>query len=129
VTARRYRTEIAGVLRVGLEFDSEAELEDFLAARGIVLVLAESAGAAAPQICAESEPRHMGRPSHDDLIAQAIDELGEQLEERDSIAAQARLVRDHLTGDDRPALRTIEIWLSTYRRPGTRKFPRKLTVG
>jgi len=136
VTARRYRTEIAGVVRVGLEFDSEAELEDFLGARGIVLVLAESAGAAAPQICAESEPRSKGRRPYDVLIAQAIEELGDALDSVDSIAAQARLVRAELertwpADDDRlvPKPRTIEIFLAAYRRPTRGHFRGNSTAG
>ena len=121
MTGRIFRTSVNGGLRVGLEFDSDAEFEEFLGARGVVIV--ESAGAAPPP-AAEPESRSAGRPSDRELIAQAIDELGDELDSTDSIAAQARLVRDMLAltwpaDNERqvPAPRTIEIFLTAYRRP------------
>ncbi|HEX3948219.1 MAG TPA: hypothetical protein VHW95_00045 [Steroidobacteraceae bacterium] len=115
--ARLYRTEIAGIVRVGIECDSEAELEDFLGSKGIVLL---QAAVPQPQPEALSTERR-GRPSRDEEIAAAIDALDDELDRCGSIKAQARAVREYLKNlqpdDDPPGLSTIEIYVSTYRKP------------
>jgi hypothetical protein len=120
---RRYRTEIAGIVRVVLEFDNEAELEEFLGSKGIVLL-----EALAPVTHAqpdEASPRERrGRPSRDEEIAAAIDALDEELNRCGSIKAQARAVRAYLEAQDSegeppPGLSTIETYISVYRKPLT----------
>lgn len=127
--ARVFRTEIAGGYRVGLEFDSEAEFQAFLGAKGMVLVLAPASLIPAPPVQDAAEPAaappaaRRGRRSRDEEIAAAIDALGDTLEDCASVAAQARAVRTFLEEqrqpDDEPApgLSTIETFIAVYRRP------------
>jgi hypothetical protein len=132
LSARVFRTEIGGGVRAGIEFDSVEELEAFLAARGVVLVEGPSAASlpASPSCELEGAVRP-GRPSFDTLIASVIDELGEELDRCGSLAAQARLVLERIEAQRRPEdppaprPRTVEIFIAAYRRPGTRKLPRK----
>jgi hypothetical protein len=116
MTARRFRTEINGDVRVGLEFPSEQELEEFLCARGIVLV---DVGGAPPPTGSAGQPKAPGRPSLHRVIAQAIEDLGERLDACGSVAAQARIVREHLKATmppnaSLPSVRTIRVFFTLH---------------
>ena len=113
MAAHRFRFEMGGSIVYGLAFDSEEALEAFLGARGVVLVDGrEQQPRGEPQ-------RRRGRPSFDELLAGAIDALGVELDRTDSLAAQARLVREHIeaTGEQPPSQRKVETFLAVYRRP------------
>jgi hypothetical protein len=122
MTARRFRTEIAGVVRVGLEFNSEAELEEFLAGRG----LAAEPDTTRPLEAAEPQ---RGRPSFDTAIAQAVEALGAELDACRGPAERARCVLRHLTNTCDPASlprrRTVEAFLAKHWQPVRKKERKK----
>jgi hypothetical protein len=96
---RLFTLTIAGETCHGLAWDSEEARDEFLAARGIVLV-AESSPAEPPPPPDEPEPV-IGRPSKSTIIAAAIDELGDdRLGACDSVADQVRVIRAHLQPAD-----------------------------
>ena len=124
MTARCFKLEIAGEAWYGVAFQTEAERETFLGVRGIVLV--DQLPGPRPPADDATERDTGGRPSSSSSIERAVEELGPQLEEFSSIAAKARLVRDHM-GAAAPAQRTVETFLSAYLRPTTQKpLPQKL---
>src|SRR5690242_19636402 len=100
MTARRFRLEMAGVTAHGLAFDSEQELDDFLAARSITIaepfVTRPAIVSTAPPLAIESSPRPRGRPSVNAVIAEAVRALGQRLASSKSDAARARLVQQHI---------------------------------
>jgi hypothetical protein len=120
-----FNLEIAGEIVPGLILTG-AEYEQYRRDRGLEIARPT------PPAPAASAARGPGRPSLDEAIAATIDELADELDRLPSVAAQARAVREALEkswdGDKAlPALRTIEIFIGTYRNPtDTRKFPRKL---
>jgi hypothetical protein len=122
--ARRYRTEINGGVRVVLEFDSDADLDEFLGSRGIVLIQAQTP---ATPIEAGHEPRR-GRPSFGAVIAAAVTALEAQLAGSDSLSERARLVLRHLAqshaAEDLPTVSTVRAFLAE-RRPVAEKSANK----
>jgi hypothetical protein len=135
-----YRKEIAGEVRVGLEFVGElVVLEKFLASKGIVLVYAYAPAPAPRPETAEPQTLTIdrrGRPSRDEEIAAAIDALDDELDRCGSIKAQARAVRTYLEKQDPdrepPGLSTVETYISVYRkprRPGALKIAKKYSGG
>jgi hypothetical protein len=123
MTTRFFTLTIAGETCYGLAWDSEAARDEFLAARGIVLV--DSAPPTAPSATPPEEVRPPGRPSLNGIIAAAIEELGDQLSADDSNAAQARVVREHLLEtlppDDVPTDRTVRNYLKLNPIPRRRR--------
>ena len=116
--AKIFRTEIAGQIRVGIECDSQAEFDEFLGRRGIVVL--ESRTSQAVPVESEAAPR--GRPSRDAEISAAIDALATELDDCGSVKAQARLVHQYLetqglNGEPPPAFSTVENFLAVYRKP------------
>jgi hypothetical protein len=121
MAVRRYRTEIYGEVRVGLEFDSDAELEAFLIGRSPI---ANHATRPAPKLDDEQEVRPVGRPSFRDVIDAAIDALGASaLDARLPLRARARLVAKQIakagSADEVPAPRTIEYRIAARSRTPT----------
>ena len=99
MAARRFTQTIGGETYHGLLFNTEQEMEEFLGARGIVLLLGDHAApsvTSATSAPTSDEPRAPGRPSLDAIIGQAIEALGRRLDEATSVAAQARMVRAYL---------------------------------
>jgi hypothetical protein len=115
VSARRFRLEVAGEVKVGLAFDSDVELEEFLAGRGLVGTVTEPASAARKQ--ADAEPRPRGRPPFDDVIAAAVTTLGAEIDRVDTLRAAAGLVQRAIAAagaapDAVPSTKTIERFLA-----------------
>ena len=54
------------------------------------------------------------------MLAKAVDALGDRLDDCESVAAQARAVRDYVESqavDPRPSERTVRAFITAYRRP------------
>jgi hypothetical protein len=66
VTARRFRHESAGRVTVGIEFDSDTELEAFLAGRGLTVPAVE------PRTASPVPTAKVGRPNLDGVISAAV---------------------------------------------------------
>jgi hypothetical protein len=118
MSVRRFRHAAAGRVTVGLEFDSEAELEAFLAGRG--LAMPEQPAPSAARIPAPPAVKP-GRPNMDAVIAAAVRAvaIGDA-----SKATIARSVRAHIAaaagGVVVPSARSIT------RRLGARKQSDKM---
>jgi hypothetical protein len=122
MAARRYRLEIGGQVKAGLEFDSEAELEEFLIGRPPIANLASCPAPTRYEL--EEDVRPVGRPSYRDVIDAAIDALGAStLDARLPLRARGRLVAKQIakagSADEVPAPRTIEYRIAarSARRP------------
>jgi len=119
MTAHRFKLELAGRIMYGAAFETEAELEAFIAIRAVDL----GGSAAVPADPRGDEQRFRGRPSRNEEIAAAIDALDDELDRCGSIKSQARAVRTYLEQQgldgDPPGLSTIETYISVYRRPRT----------
>ncbi len=106
---------IAGETIYGVAFSSEQERDAFLAGRGVPL---DMPMATADRECkASGEPRPVGRPSFDSLIAEACATLGVQVwDARRPLAARARSVLRHLADlhDPKqiPGLATVKRYLN-----------------
>jgi hypothetical protein len=132
MAARRYRTEIAGLVRVGLEFDSEAELEAFLAGRDCSPWPSSGAAPSAPADQGGAKT-FRGRPSLDAKIAKAVEELGDGIDSASTLAERARKVLRHLAphtaAQDMPSTRTVERFLADHplRQKSRQKLRQKST--
>ena len=112
MSAHRFVVTIDGKVQHGLLFESENELEDFLLGRALVGV----PGTSAPPPPSEPDEARQGRPSFDDLIAQAVASLGPKLAAYGSTAERARCVLRLLAATvepaDLPKRRTVETFLA-----------------
>jgi hypothetical protein len=146
VSSRRcapFSQTVAGETAFGIVFATEAERNECL-----VLLLAggresaslsqpigsgSSISAATPPALAEEESRRPGRPSHDNMIAAALEQLGRRLDRRRPLAAQRRVVLRYLAQPGRcaaasiPGKRTVEQYLRQHPpvRKNSRRKPRK----
>ncbi|MGH7091662.1 MAG: hypothetical protein ACREFQ_22450 [Stellaceae bacterium] len=112
MSARRFRIEMGGEVRVGLLFRTEAELEEFLLlGRGGLALAAEPHR----QAEAPDEPRRAGRPSKDPIIAAAVERLGPRLlktELANRVRAVLRDIAAHFGPDEIPDARTVRRYLA-----------------
>jgi hypothetical protein len=120
----RFRTQVVGHRWIyGLAFDSEASLEEFLAARGVTPVAQTSA----IRTEASDKPCQPGRPSFNSMLDGPVTALREQLGRCNTQSARARLVLKHLAlthaADELPDTRTVIRYLSE--RPVGQKHGQK----
>jgi hypothetical protein len=119
VSAHRFKLELAGQTVYGLAFATEAELDQFCAARGPEV--------AAPADPPTHEPHRRGRPSFAVMLEAAAKTLRRKLSRCDSLSARARLVLRHLAqtldAEDLPAASTVRAFLAE--RPIAKKIAEK----
>lgn len=112
----RFDFVIAGSRLFGLAFASERELEAFLAGSGAVLAKTLSP---ATRLQVDEEPGPRGRPSFDELLGNAVDALGAEIDRCATLRSAARLVQRAMARDGDansvPSSKTIERFLAEHR--------------
>lgn len=107
MSARRFRLEIGGEVMIGLAFCSDAELDAFLAGRGLGVDLAPRPS---ERMLADTDPGARGRPSYDDVIDAAVRAVAPSINGKASKTAIARSIRAHIAREgsaDIPSERTV----------------------